>query len=151
MKDEKKSIGQRIKKGARRLGIIIVLLFLAIMLFFYYGTFSTGVRAGIVMKVSKRGTIFKTYEGQMNLETFGAVESENIVSETFNFSVVKGNDDLIRQLEEAARSGKRINLRYIERYVTLPWRGETKYFVTGVETNSTSSGDEERRDSPLSH
>jgi hypothetical protein len=139
------------KKGLRRIGIIVLLLFLAVMLFFYYGTFSSGVRAGIVMKVSKRGTVIKTYEGQMNLETFGAVESENIVSETFNFSVEKGNDELIKQLEEAARSGKRINLRYIERYVVLPWRGETKYFAIGVEMNTGSSGNEERRDSPLSH
>ena len=60
------------------------------------------------MKVSKKGTIFKTWEGQMNLQTFGAVKDpSNIISETFTFSVEKGNDDLIKKLEQAALLEKR--------------------------------------------
>jgi len=74
----------------------IVIIGLAILAFLYFGTYSEGTRAGIIMKISKRGAIVKTYEGQMNLETFGAVkDATNIVTETFTFSIERGNQALI--------------------------------------------------------
>jgi hypothetical protein len=121
------------KKFMRRLLIIFVLIFIGVMLFFYYGTYSTGVRAGVVLKVSKRGAVFKTYEGQLDLLSFGAVESDNQLSQTFEFSIDKNRETLIADLEDVALSGERVRLRYEEKYVVLPWRGDTKYFVTGVE------------------
>lgn len=115
--------------------VIIVILFLAVMAFLYFGTYSEGTRAGIVMKVSKRGAIIKTWEGQMNLQTFGAIKDpNNIISETFTFSIERGNDELIDKLDKAALSGKRVNLIYIERYIKIFWRGDTKVFAIDVET-----------------
>ena len=112
----------------------IVIVGLAVLAYLYFGTFSEGSRAGIIMKVSKRGVLFKTWEGQMNTETFGAVkDSKNIVTETFTFSVEKGNKELIDELNEAALSGERVNLKYIERFIKVPWRGDTKVFAVGVE------------------
>lgn len=119
------------------LGIVIVIL--AVVAFLYFGTYSEGTRAGIIMKVSKKGTIFKTWEGQMNLETFGAVKTDNIVSETFSFSIEKGNQELIDALNAAALSGDRVNLKYIERYIKVSWRGESKYFAVDVEQGPASS------------
>jgi hypothetical protein len=121
------------KKFFRRLLIIIIVIFIAVMLFFYYGVYSSGVRAGVVLKVSNKGAIFKTYEGQLDLLSFGAVKSENQLSQTFEFSVEKDNKELIEKLEDVALSGERVRLRYDEKYVVLPWRGDTKYFVTEVE------------------
>ncbi len=121
------------KKFFRRLLAIIVVLFIAVMLFFYYGVYSSGVRAGVVLKVSNKGAIFKTYEGQLDLLSFGAVKSDNQLSQTFEFSIEKDNTDLINELEEVALSGERVRLRYDEKYVVLPWRGDTKYFVTEIE------------------
>ncbi|MFT5596890.1 MAG: hypothetical protein ACI8QH_001689, partial [Flammeovirgaceae bacterium] len=65
--------------------------------------------------------------------SFGAVKSSNQLSQTFEFSIEKDQMNLIKELEEVALSGERIRLRYDEKYVVLPWRGDTKYFVTEVE------------------
>jgi len=121
-----------IKKFLRRLLALVLILFIAVMLFFYYATYSEGTRAGVVLKVSKKGTLFKTYEGQLDLLSFGAVKSDNQLSQTFAFSVEKDQEMLIQELKEVALSGERVRLDYEEKYVALPWRGDTKYFVTKV-------------------
>lgn len=118
--------------------IIILVILVAIMAFLYFGTYSEGTRAGIIMKVSKRGAIIKTWEGQMNLQTFGAIKDpNNIISETFTFSIERGNQELVDKLNEAALSGQRVNLLYIERYIHVFWRGDTKVFATDVEMQTT--------------
>jgi len=131
-------------KMIKKILIVIVILAIAVMAFLYFGTYSEGTRAGIIMKVSKKGTIFKTWEGQMNLETFGSMKTDNIVSETFAFSIEKGNEKLIDELNAAALSGERINLKYKERYIQVSWRGDTKYFATGVERGPGTSDKDER-------
>ena len=131
-------------KTLKKILIIIVILGLGIMAFLYFGIYSEGTRAGIIMKVSSKGALIKTWEGQMNLETFGAMKSTNMVSETFSFSIEDGNPELIEELNAAALSGERVNLRYIERYISVFWRGETKYFAIGVETSSNKTGEKEK-------
>lgn len=128
----------------KKILLVIVILALAVLAFLYFGTYSEGTRAGIIMKVSKKGTIFKTWEGQMNLETFGAVKTDNIVSEIFTFSIERGNQELIDALNAAALSGDRVNLKYIERYISVSWRGESKYFAVGVERGPASSEKDEK-------
>ena len=130
-------------KTLKKILIIIVIVAIAVMAFLYFGKYSEGTRAGIIMKVSKKGVVFKTWEGQMNLETFGAMKSSNIVSETFSFSVEKGNQKLIDELNAAALSGNRVNLKYIERYIQVSWRGETKYFAIGLERSGNSQDNKE--------
>lgn len=134
------------KKFFRRLLIIIVVLFIAVMLFFYYGVYSSGVRAGVVLKVSNKGAIFKTYEGQLDILNFGAVKSDNQFSQTFEFSIEKDREDMIRQLEELALSGERVRVRYEEKYVVLPWRGETKYFITDIVRTGKNGNNNQRND-----
>ena len=127
-------------------GILVVAI--GILLFLYFGTFSEGTRAGIIMKVSKRGTIIKTWEGQMNLQTFGAIKDpNNIISETFTFSVERGNDQLIEKLNKAALSGQRVNLIYIERYIQVFWRGDTKVFAIDVDLPNSDEAPPEKEDS----
>ena len=126
--------------------IIFIVLGLGIMAYLYFGTYSEGTRAGIIMKISKKGTLFKTWEGQMNLETFGAMKSTNNVSETFSFSIENGNPELIEDLNAAALSGERVNLKYFERYISVFWGGETRYFATGVETSTDNTGEKGKND-----
>ena len=116
----------------RRVLIVTAILLLCVFAFLYWGTYSEGARSGVIMKVSKKGFVFKTTEGQLDMQGFGAVNSENQFSEVWEFSIQNGRDDLVEKLEQASLSGKRIELRYIERYVVFPWRGATKYFVRGV-------------------
>jgi hypothetical protein len=124
--------------------LFIAVIGLGLLAFLYFGTYSEGTRAGIIMKVSKRGALVKTWEGQMNLQTFGAIKDpNNIISETFTFSVERGNDELIEKLNKAALSGQRVNLKYIERYMKVFWRGDTKVFAIDVETQAGKPEKEE--------
>jgi hypothetical protein len=123
------------KKGHffRNLLIIILVIICGISVFLYFGIYDEGVRAGNVVRISKKGIIFKTYEGQLNLQSFGALKGTTPFAETFDFSVEKGKPDVIRELEAVALSGERVNLHYIKRYSVFPWRGGSKYFVVSVE------------------
>jgi hypothetical protein len=77
--------------------------------------------------------LFKTYEGKISLESFGALKGVSPVAETFDFSIEGDQTAVIKQLEEVALSGERVNLHFVKRYVRFPWRGDTKYFVEKVE------------------
>lgn len=112
---------------------IIVIVLLAISTFFYFGVYDEGIRAGTVVRISKKGVVFKTYEGQLNLQSFGALKNASPFIETFDFSVEKSRPEVVRELEAVALSGERVNLHYIKRYMKFPWRGETKYYITSVE------------------
>ena len=108
---------------------LIVVLFLAYALF---GNYSSGERAGTIAKLSKRGIIFKTYEGQLN--TAGFSEGTGSTSSlAWNFSVSAGNTEVIKGLEEALRSGKRVNLHYNEKFFRFFWQGDSKYYVYQVD------------------
>lgn len=137
------SFGARVKKTARKtLRIIIisfVIIFIGLFTFYYWGVYDEGVRAGTVLRISKKGIMFKTYEGQLNLETFGALRGASPISEAFDFSVEGNEKGVLQDLEEVALSGERVNLHYVKRYLTFPWRGDTKYFIVRVERPNTPS------------
>ncbi len=120
-------------KWIKRILILLIIVAIAVFSFAYWGSFSEGIRSGMIVKISKKGFLFKTYEGQLNLLTFGASKSPNFVSESFEFSVENDREDIVKTLEAASLSGERVSLKYVERLVKFPWRGETKYFVTEVE------------------
>ena len=105
----------------------------AVFSFYYWGVYDEGLRAGTVLRISKKGMLFKTYEGQLNIQTFGALKNVNPIMESFDFSVEPDNEQAIKDLESVALSGERVNLHYIKRYAIFPWRGDTKYFITRVE------------------
>jgi hypothetical protein len=113
--------------------LIILLIGAALFAFYYWGTYSEGVRSGTVVKISRKGYVFKTYEGQLSLLPYGAVKSQDRVIESFEFSVAGKEAFVIQELEAASLSGERVSLHYIERYAQFPWRGDTKYFVVKVE------------------
>lgn len=140
-----RTFGQRARRIAVRTGLIILALFICWVLFLYNAAYSEGTRAGMVIKLSKRGVVFKTWEGQLNLQTFGAVTPNgNALNEVFNFSVETNEDSLYRVLEEASLSGERVSLHYVERYARLPWRGETTYFITAVERSGRPANEQQQ-------
>ena len=121
------------KKISKRVLVIAILIGLLVVSFFYFGVYSRGERVGTLMKLSEKGVVFKTLEGQLNIEAFGAVRSQNFVSQTFEFSVENKRQDVIGSLKQAMSEGRRVNIKYVERYWQVPWRGDTKYFVREVD------------------
>ncbi len=134
---ENESLGQKAlrktKSAMKKLLLIVLLLAAAAFAFLYWGTYETGVMAGKVVRISEKGMVFKTFEGKLSLETFGALKGTSPIAETFDFSVEKSEAEVIKNLQEVALSGERVNLYFRKRYMKFPWRGETNYFVTQVE------------------
>jgi len=134
---EYQSFGDKVKrttkKAVRILLLVVIVGGAGTFAFLYWGTFEDGVMAGKILRVSKKGVVFKTYEGKMNLETFGALKGTSPIAESFDFSIEKSETDLIKQLEEVALSGERVNMYFVKRYVSFPWRGDTKYFAIRIE------------------
>jgi hypothetical protein len=98
---------------------IIVLLAVAYFAVVLNWNYSSGERAGWVQKLSKKGWLCKTWEGELSLVSMpGAVFTvhDNAVAEQINKVM-----------------GKRVSLHYEEK-VGLPTScfGDTRAFVTGV-------------------
>ena len=114
--------------------ILFLLIFLLVVFgVFYYLTvwsYSDGERAGTISKFSRRGYVFKTWEGVLNVGGFSG-ETGSLTPQYFDFSVK--DDSVARQINQAVKTGQRVTLHYEEKLVKLPWNGETKYFVTAVE------------------
>ncbi len=87
-------------------------------------SYSSGERAGWVQKLSNKGWICKTWEGELAL-----VSLPGSTAEKFYFTV---RDDAVAK-QITAFIGKRVALHYEEK-VGLPTScfGETRHFVTGV-------------------
>ena len=89
-------------------------------------SYSAGERAGYVQKLSKKGWICKTWEGELALVTMPGT-----VGEKFYFSV--RNDAIAQQINRSI--GRRVSLDY-EEHIGLPTScfGETGHFITGIKT-----------------
>jgi len=120
-------------KIVKRILLIALALGIATLAFLYYGVYERGVMAGKVLRITEKGMAFKTYEGKLNLESFGALKGVSPVAETFDFSVESDQTEVIKQLQEVSLSGERVNLHFVKRYAQFPWRGDTKYFIESVE------------------
>lgn len=92
-------------------------------------TYSEGTRTGVLIKISSKGYIFKTEEGQLNLGGFSNGESDGLMGNIWNFSM---KDDEVYQKMEALE-GKKVTVTYKEINKSMPWQGDTNYFVTSVE------------------
>jgi hypothetical protein len=84
-------------------------------------SYSDGDRVGYLQKLSRKGWVCKTHEGELAMTTIPGVAPT-----LWNFSV--WNDDVAKTLD--GQMGKRVVLHYRElRYVPTTWLGETNYFV----------------------
>lgn len=111
-------------------GILLIAL-LAVIAYFLYAnyTYSEGTRAGNLIKVSKKGYVFKTYEGQLKLGGIDLENEDEGLSDTWSFSVT--NKEVVEQLEKL--QGAKVIVHYKEINESMPWQGDTNYFVTSVE------------------
>lgn len=108
------------------IGILLGVLVSGIALYFavmYYATFSEGIRSGELIKISNKGMIFKTWEGELSQGIAGA--------QIFKFSILDSDQKIIQQMKDM--QGEYVKVNYIERYRTFPWWGDTQYYITDVE------------------
>jgi hypothetical protein len=87
-------------------------------------TYATGERAGYVQKISKKGWLCKTWEGELAMANLPGT-----MPQIFSFTV--RNESVAHVIEQNA--GKQVSLTYQQhRGVPTSCFGETEYFVTGV-------------------
>lgn len=117
----------RNNKLATALVIIVLVPVIVFSLWAYIAlnyTYSTGHRAGYLQKISKRGWICKTWEGEIQLTA-----QPGTAPEIFTFSV--RSDSIARELEKV--TGQRIDVTYAQhKGVPTSCFGDTEYFITGV-------------------
>lgn len=111
--------------------LVIALLGLGVMFLSTQMAYSEGDRAGVISKLSKKGYIFKTNEGELNVGAQGQVG--NMSNNLWQFTIAGGDEKLTKEIEDAMSSGKRVKLHYEQRYMQFSWMGDTEYFVTKVE------------------
>jgi len=106
------------------LPLIIVLLFALWIFAVSKWSYSTGERAGWVQKLSRKGWLCKTWEGELSLVSMPGAAPEKFVFTVWDDSVA----DKI-----TAVMGKRVSLSYDEK-VGMPTScfGDTRSYVTGV-------------------
>ncbi|HZF16163.1 MAG TPA: hypothetical protein VE046_09500 [Steroidobacteraceae bacterium] len=118
------------QKGLGALAWIALILVAACLLLaahiwiMLHWSYSTGERAGWLQKLSNKGYICKTWEGEMAL-----VSLPGSMPEKFSFTVW---DEKTAETLKAAM-GKRVTL-YYEEHIWLPTScfGDTRYFVKGL-------------------
>jgi hypothetical protein len=104
--------------------LIPILIFAAWAAITLSYAFSTGERAGYAQKLSHRGWLCKTWEGELAM-----VNLPGAMPEIFRFSV--RNDSIAQLLER--NLGKRVSLSYSQhRGVPTSCFGETEYYITNV-------------------
>jgi hypothetical protein len=118
---------------SRQSGLIMIIIPLLLVLaavgyglFVWKWSYSEGERAGFVQKLSKKGFVCKTWEGELSMVSMPGTSPEK-----FLFTV--WDDSVADQINKTV--GKRVAVFYEEK-VGLPGScfGETRYYVTKVKT-----------------
>jgi hypothetical protein len=126
------STGTKIKRKAVRIfKWLIAFIVIVIVITFcwkYFYTYSDGYRAGLLQKFSRKGTLFKTYEGELVLSSVSGNNNTVIASEKFYFSVTI--DSLAAQLDTL--QGRSVIVHYRQKNSPAFWRGDSPYIVDGV-------------------
>jgi hypothetical protein len=118
------------RRGRLWLFLLLLVVVLPVCLFAAWAwitlhfSYSTGQRAGYVQKISKKGWLCKTWEGELAMSTVPGTAPQ-----IFTFSV--RDDAVAEKIENAA--GQRVALSY-EQHKGVPGScfAETEYFVTSV-------------------
>jgi hypothetical protein len=120
---------KRTMRKILRWTVTLVILLLALTIYWkYFYTYSEGYRAGLLQKFSRKGTIFKTYEGELILSSVSGNNNVVIASEKFLFSV--NSDSLAARLDTL--QGRNVIVHYRQKNGKLPWKGDTPYLVDNV-------------------
>lgn len=120
-----------VKKKSRKVLIVVLLIVLIpvviISLWIWVAlgySYASGERAGYIQKISKKGWICKTWEGELAMANLPGT-----MPQIFTFTV---RDDSVAHIIEQ-NAGKQVSLTY-QQHRGLPTTcfGETEYFITGV-------------------
>jgi hypothetical protein len=109
--------------------LILIIIIGGVFIYWkYFYTYSSGYRAGLLQKFSSKGTIFKTYEGEMILSSVSSTSNVALASEKFFFTLT--NKSLIRQFDTL--QGDMVIVHYNQKNSAVFWRGDSPYLVDSI-------------------
>ncbi len=118
----------RFRRFRRNFLLILFFLVAGLIYWKYFFTYSEGNRTGLLQKFSYKGTIFKTYEGELILSSIRSQTDVTIASEKFYFSVRdKSTAGKLENLQ-----GHFVTVHYKMKNGVLPWQGDSPYLVDSV-------------------
>ena len=110
-------------KSKKVLAVVIISLLVLVSIGFYYvfGDYSEGKRSGYLLKLSKKGVVFKTYEGE--LVQSGTEDNQMVLTPNmkWQFSVNAGNTALIENGKFSGSACARVLQREVYT-VFVAWR-----------------------------
>ena len=115
------------KFGKKFLLFLIIGLVIFSIGYYFYRTYpvSEGIRSGNMIKISEKGYVFKTFEGELHLGGSQMMTKNSI----WTFSVKdRGTYEEIQKFE-----GVNVKLYYKQLVDPFPWQGDTEYLVYKVE------------------
>lgn len=115
-------------------GLLVIVLFIIFLVVRFFGgiptEYGSGERVGVPVKVSYKGIVCKTYEGQLNLGGMATNGQGIATPNIWQFSVI--DPKIVEQINDAADKGKRVTLTYWEPLVAATCQSDSGYIVTGV-------------------
>jgi hypothetical protein len=122
------------KKPFRKILLISLILIIGGFFIYYFIcglTYSEGSRSGVLAKISKKGFVFKTYEGELYIGGFtDGTGIAGMAPRIFNFSVYRSDEAIYKQLDSL--QGDRVVVYYKQVIKNFFWQGETDYFIHEV-------------------
>lgn len=120
------------------LGMIafVIIIAVATVAFLMVASYGDGYRVGTILKMSRKGVIFKTWEGELTqgfLESGQADAGAGGVATRVWYFTVDGDPGVLSQIDHAIQTNKKVKLFYKEKYTLLPWMGDTRQIVFKVE------------------
>lgn len=92
--------------------------------------YSEGARTGVVYKLSHKGMIWKTWEGEMHVGAMSSNGQGMAIPVAWAFSVV--DPPVIEKLQRASEKGVRVTVEYNEARLRCIREGESEYLAVGV-------------------
>jgi len=116
--------------------VFVFLVAAGTVAFIMFASYGDGYRVGVIQKIARKGVIFKTYEGEL---TQGFIEgaqgdpNASAVSTRIWYFTVENDPKVLAQIDHAIEANKKVKLYYKEKYMGLPWVGDTRQIVFKVE------------------
>jgi hypothetical protein len=113
--------------------LVVVLLLAGLGWFAFVADYSDGYRVGQVIKLSRSGYVFKTWEGTLDFGFLQQDPAAGVATRLWDFSVRDDDEQVRKDIDTAIAGNRKVKLHYREKYFRWSWMGDTKHFVDKVE------------------
>ncbi len=130
-----RSFARKLKRAVLVVVAFVMMLTIAAVGLMMVANYGEGYRVGTILKMSKKGVLFKTWEGELTqgfLESTADATSAGVSTRIWYFTV-ENDDEVISAIDHAIETNKKVKLFYKEKYTLLPWVGDTRQIVYKVE------------------